>query len=42
VRAPQRGLCPRSDQMNLQQLDDARIVQPAFDDVHGDLNPRGV
>jgi hypothetical protein len=37
VRAPWRGLRPRAGRMGVQQVDDARVVQAAFDDVHGDL-----
>jgi len=42
VRAPRRGLCPRSGHMGTQQFDDARVVQATFDDVHADLDRRGM
>jgi hypothetical protein len=34
VRASPRRLCPRPGHMGVQQRDDARVVQAAFDDVH--------
>jgi len=33
-----RRLRPGAGHMGVQQRDDARVVQPASDDVHGDLD----
>jgi hypothetical protein len=38
MRAAPRRLRPRTSQMGVQQGDDTRVVQAAFDDVHGDLD----